>query len=295
MALISVATPGAACATLPSYYACLERGDIVFVPEWATAWGVDVAPLLAHDTVGGTHKNIAYDPRRDRVIGIRGHGAGTVARVRTILRTYSTAMTAALARLLPRYAEHWTVDITSFRPCEEGGRSLPLLQRNDLLHTDAFPSRPTSGARILRAFTNIHPSRPRRWVTAGDLSYLVQRFSTVAGFPRPRRRWRPQLLRACGLPALTRSPYDAFMLRLHDFLKTSAEYQATCVKEVSDFPPQSSWVLFTDYVPHAALSGQFALEQTYIVPTHAMVDPERSPLRILERWCGMPLVHGGSR
>ena len=41
---------------------------------------------------------------------------------------------------------------------------------------------------------------------------------------------------------------------------------------------------------HTALSGQFALEQTYIVPTHALLAPEKSPLRVLEALCGRSLA-----
>jgi len=39
-------------------------------------------------------------------------------------------------------------------------------------------------------------------------------------------------------------------------------------------------------VPHAALSGQFAMEQTFIVPVEALVTPEVSPIRVLEHLTG---------
>jgi hypothetical protein len=44
--------------------------------------------------------------------------------------------------------------------------------------------------------------------------------------------------------------------------------------------------VFTDCVPHAALSGQFAMEQTFIVPVEALVVPEVSPIRVLEKMAG---------
>jgi hypothetical protein len=37
------------------------------------------------------------------------------------------------------------------------------------------------------------------------------------------------------------------------------------------------------------MSGQFALEQTFIVPVDAMVVPQKSPLRVLESLCGQTL------
>jgi hypothetical protein len=48
------------------------------------------------------------------------------------------------------------------------------------------------------------------------------------------------------------------------------------------FPPGATWVCFTDSVPHAAISGQFAFEQTCYLPIKVMHDPSRSPLRVLE-------------
>jgi hypothetical protein len=38
------------------------------------------------------------------------------------------------------------------------------------------------------------------------------------------------------------------------------------------------------------LSGQFAFEQTFYLPVEAMRDPERSPLRVLERLVGKSLT-----
>ena len=50
-----------------------------------------------------------------------------------------------------------------------------------------------------------------------------------------------------------------------------------------DFPAGSTWIAFTDGVSHAAMAGQYQLEQTFLLPVEAMQKPERSPLRILER------------
>src|SRR5437764_4867581 len=44
-------------------------------------------------------------------------------------------------------------------------RQLAQKSRNDLIHVDAFPTRPTNGNRILRVFSNISPDIPRVWVT----------------------------------------------------------------------------------------------------------------------------------
>ncbi|MDB5302242.1 MAG: hypothetical protein JWO87_3905, partial [Phycisphaerales bacterium] len=42
---------------------------------------------------------------------------------------------------------------------------------------------------------------------------------------------------------------------------------------------------------HSVLSGQFALEQTFIVPIRAMVAPQKSPLKVLEGLCGTALAN----
>jgi hypothetical protein len=43
-------------------------------------------------------------------------------------------------------------------------------------------------------------------------------------------------------------------------------------------------------VSHAATAGQYQLEQTFLVPVQAMLDEQRSPLRVLERLKGRRLT-----
>ena len=54
------------------------------------------------------------------------------------------------------------------------------------------------------------------------------------------------------------SGYDEWMMNFHNFLKENAEFQRTCRKDEWQFPPNSSWIVFTDMVSHAVMSGQFA-------------------------------------
>ena len=49
-------------------------------------------------------------------------------------------------------------------------------------------------------------------------------------------------------------------------------------------------MVYTDTVPHAVLAGQYALEQTLLVEPDALVTPETSPLKVLERITGTALV-----
>ena len=163
---------------------------------------------------------------------------------------------------------------------------------------DAFPTRPTHGARILRFFNNLHPTRTRDWITGEPFGTLVPQFSP-AKIPLPRKQstlTRIAANAACSIglghafPALKRSPYDDFMMRFHNFLKENAEYQAHGKREASSFPPGSSWMVYTDMVPHAVLAGQYALEQTFLVAPEAMIAPEHSPLGVLQAMTGEKLV-----
>ena len=87
-----------------------------------------------------------------------------------------------------------------------------------------------------------------------------------------------------------RSAYDALMLQLHDRMKADLEYQTKAPQTAIDFPAGSTWIAFTDRVSHAAIAGQYQLEQTFLLPVDAMEQPERSPLRFLERMKQRALV-----
>ena len=86
-----------------------------------------------------------------------------------------------------------------------------------------------------------------------------------------------------------RSPYDQFMLNMHHFMKENKDLQQG-EKTQWEFPPGSCWACFTDTVSHAALSGQYALEQTFIVNQKGMIRPEESPARLLELTTKKPMI-----
>jgi 3-deoxy-D-manno-oct-2-ulosonic acid (Kdo) hydroxylase len=280
----------------------LEAGDILYFPQSPiTLQPDDLSFLLGQQQTGSTlHKNIAYKPNLDTVSGLDAGttGVAELARLQAIMRQYSQNVTRFLTRFLSPYQGRWQLDYASFRPQEEEGRDLPLRRRNDLLHTDAFPTRPTQGARILRFFNNIHPTRTRDWVISDPFAVLAPKYAPHdIALPTPGNaagRTLRSLASAAGLgyavPSLKRSPYDDFMMRFHNFLKENASFQADCRKEYVQFPAGSSWMVYTDMVPHAVLTGQYALEQTFLVEHQAMVSPESSPLSVLEAMTHSALV-----
>ncbi len=242
------------------------------------------------------HKNISYRPKQDALRGSVAKNPEEAGRLRQIMRHFSEEITRLLTRVLAPYAPHWSLDYASFRPEEEQGRALALHKRNDLLHLDAFPSRPTHGGRILRCFTNINPQRSRHWITTDPFPRLAEKYARPAGLEEIARHAGSAfsiltlLKRAVGVKGADRSAYDKFMLRFHDYLKENSAFQQNCPKIPISFPPMTTWMCYTDAVPHAVLSGQYALEQTFIIPVRALVTPENSPLRILEKMAGQPLA-----
>ncbi|HEY0784776.1 MAG TPA: Kdo hydroxylase family protein [Acidobacteriaceae bacterium] len=283
----------------------LERGEILYFPQTPVALPAEELSFLLgqQQKDSSLHKNIAYKPLaragRGALSGLdtRTAEAAEVARLARIMRGYSGAVTAFLTSFLTPYAGRWRLDYASFRPQEEQSRDLPTRKRNDLLHTDAFPTRPTHGARILRFFNNIHPERTRDWVVGEPFARLVARFAPGEIAPRPDSP-AAAVLKSVGrsvglgaaLPAVKRTPYDDFMMRFHNFLKENARFQAETERTPVCFPAGSSWMVYTDTVPHAVLAGQYALEQTLLVDAEAMVAPEHAPLRVLEAMAGQRLV-----
>ena len=276
----------------------LEAGNILYFPRTPFAFPDDDLKFLLglKQTDASFHKNIAYRPAEDRITGLDKSAQGPeVDRLRAIVAGYSRLSSEFLGWLLPQYAGKWKLDYASYRPLEEQGRSARLRARNDLPHVDAFPTRPTNGDRILRLFTNINPSQNRVWITSQTFDVIGPQFAKMLGLPRQQRsNFVANALRgianAAHIPGANRSPYDDFMHRCHNAMKESGEFQENCPKQRWEFPPRSTWIVFTDSVSHAVLQGQYALEQTFIISRDAMVRPESSPLRILERLAGHPLT-----
>jgi 3-deoxy-D-manno-oct-2-ulosonic acid (Kdo) hydroxylase len=275
----------------------LEEGNILlFRDQPFELPGKDRDFLLRQrQTEAGYHKNIAYRPGADRVTGVARQHAEDARELRRVLRDYSRAAVDLAARVLPPYAGKWRLDYASFRPQEEAGRKLTRHARNDLLHVDSFPTRPTRGDRIFRLFTNINPAAPRVWRTGETFLELAERFAVSSGLlERAVRRGTGRsvlsLLRLAGLPVKARPPYDEFMHRFHNYLKENEAYQETARAEILSFPPGSTWMVFTDMVAHSVLSGQYALEQTFLIARESLVLPQRAPVAVLERLAGRSLT-----
>jgi 3-deoxy-D-manno-oct-2-ulosonic acid (Kdo) hydroxylase len=274
----------------------LECGHIVFLPNSPIEIPSEDRELLLgrKQSSSAYHKNIAYRPLEDRVTGLDESEAQDAERLRQIMHDFSRRSVEFLSIFLAPYANKWKLEFASFRPIEEKGRQARVHARNDLLHFDSFPTRPTNGARILRFFTNINPAQSRVWLTSQTFEafgpMMVKAGRLTASVNSPLHRAAYSVARKLHLRGAHRSPYDDLMHRCHNLMKEDAQFQKNTPKNRWEFPPNSSWMVFTDCVSHAVLSGQYALEQTFLVPHSALVEPQRSPLAILESLAGRRLT-----
>jgi hypothetical protein len=264
----------------------LERGEILFwsVAPFALPDGDDRVFLLQQRLAGLTRKNISHNPQTGETTGFAWHSAEQAERLRTILALFSQRVTGWLAEALARYRGGCALDRATFRPEEEAIRRLRLNARNDLLHVDAFPNRPSRGRRILRIFANIHPTDPRIWATSEPLPQLLSHYRRR--LERVRLGWMHQLgakVRALLRPEHKRySPSDMFMLQLHDTLKRDLRFQLKGTRRIWRFPPGSAWLAMTDGCTYAELRGQFALEHSFFIAPQVLACPELAPAALIE-------------
>ena len=193
-----------------------------------------------------------------------------------------------IEQLFAPYKDSLEIGRTSYRPIEVRGRKTSLLKDDTRVHVDAFPATPNHGKRILRVFSNINPDqKPRVWHLGESFEKVVLAFLPTLHKPFFGSR---TLLAWAKITKSYRTRYDHYMLELHNAMKKSDGYQQTVTKTVFDFPAGSTWVVMTDAVSHAALSGQYLLEQTFYLPVEAMVYPQKSPLRLLEKNLNRKLI-----
>jgi hypothetical protein len=138
----------------------LERFQLLHFPECPFRLPAenDVEFLSRQRLKSIGHKNIGFDPSTGRLGGGSIDNPESGGRLRDLMAGISAAVIDWLGQLLPKYAEAWAPDRASLRPVEEATRALRHTARNDLLHIDNFPTRPTNGRRILRVFVNLTQS-----------------------------------------------------------------------------------------------------------------------------------------
>ena len=279
----------------------LEQGQIVFFPQcpFELPAAEDLEFLRAELPRQLQLKNVSYHPEADQVRGLSG-SPDLYQRAYRVLTAHSERLQAFLTGVMPHLAERWTVGTSSFRPIQEQGRNLKSHASNELVHVDAGAYGATDGDRIFRFFVNVNPETDRVWASKRTFPDLYRRYGAEAGIApacrpkhylekRPLDHLRTAFLRGLvkvGLPmakVLDSSPYDRTMRRFHNFMKDTPAFQSDPEgHEEYRFPPLSAWMVFTDMVSHASVSGQHALVTTMLLRLENCRHSGLAPINILK-------------
>jgi hypothetical protein len=262
----------------------LESGSVLYFPQLPFLLLESEIEFLDAKVADGKSKNISLDHTSGKMqaSSLTGERA---ARLAAMIERFGSSAAGLVRDLLPY--NHVERARTSFRPVQVKGRSSSKISDDRLLHIDAFPTRPMHGRRILRFFANVAPTSPRHWHVGQPFEEFAQRFLPRVGPHFPGKSW---LYGKLGVTRGQRSLYDELMLSMHDAGKLDNDFQSTSPHRNVIFAPGSCWLVYTDQVLHAALGGEFALEQTFHLDVAQMASPEKAPVRILERLSGKALV-----
>jgi hypothetical protein len=221
------------------------------------------------------HKNIAYKPGIEDELSGSGREVG---RRRPIVERAARGDAALLGQCVEgvpddvfwgRMSERWTLDYASYRPIEEQGpRPGHAEAQRPAAHGRVSDAADARLARFLRFFHNIHPiahaglggGRARLRKVVGEFHGREAR-----GVQRGRMvRWRGQgktLAQAIGAGG-TRCRSGSglrtttFMMDLHNAMKEDARVPGRLqLRSSFQFAAGSSWMVYTETVPHAVLAG----------------------------------------
>jgi hypothetical protein len=280
-------TPAANGALQAAVTDALEAGKVLYLPRLRFELMPQEQRFLSTRWSDGKSKNIYLRGKERKLRGAAG-SEPDVAALGAMLERFAGQAQQLVSALFPHYVPHLAPGNTSFRPFEIEGRPSSWRKDDTRLHADAFPSNPTHGARLLRVFTNVNAEgKPRVWRVGEPFPDMAAKI-----LPRARPQWPGEaaLLHALHLTKSRRSAFDHYMLELHDRVKADLAYQREAPQQRVEFPPGSTWIVFSDQVLHAVLSGAMMLEQTWMLPVHGMRQPATAPLRVLERMTGRALI-----
>lgn len=264
----------------------LESGQVLYFPNLAFTFAADEARFLTEGWSDGKAKNISLRQSNQPLQGAAGSD-DELESLKSVIARFAANAERLVSGLFPHYRGHLRRGFTSYRTAAVEGRETSWRKDDTRLHVDAFPSNPTGGQRLLRVFTNVNPSGlPRVWRVGEPFADYAGRFFPKTHEPLPGSAW---LLEHLGVTKSERTQYDHFMLQLHDLGKEDLEYQSSAPQQTFAFPPGSSWVVFSDQVLHAVMSGQFMLEQTFYLDPENLMNPATGPLAVLETLAGKPL------
>jgi hypothetical protein len=270
----------------PKWIEAVEDGKVLYFPRLAFELSAGERALLKPELLAEGVRNISWDAQR----GLKGVAGDekVQAAVQDLVSRFASQATQLVHQLFPAYAPHLRAAPASLRPRSVSNRKQSVRADDRRLHVDAFPSRPNYGERILRVFANVNPQgEPRVWRVGEPFEDVARRFVPQA---KPYSRWQAKVLNGLHVTKSLRSEYDHLMLQMHDRMKADEDYQRDAPQVTMPFPPGTAWVCFSDQTVHAAMSGQYMMEQTFHLPVAKQYNCEASPLAILSRLAGHPLI-----
>ena len=264
----------------------LEGGAVIVLPQLAFNLLPEEQRFLSENWSDKNSKNISLRPNG----GLRGAigTADDLAAMRAMIQRYANQSEQLISKLFPSYTPNLTVANTSFRPFEVEARVSSYRKDDTRLHADAFPSNPTQGTRLLRVFNNANPSgQARVWRVGEPFGQMAAKFLPKTKALMPMQAW---LMKQLHITKRTRTEYDHRMLQLHDLVKGDIDYQKNAPQQWVNFMPGTTWIVYSDQVLHAAMSGQYMMEQTFSLPVSGLKRPETAPLKVLEAMLGRALI-----
>ena len=275
-----------AVSTCPEWTHAVETGKVLYFPQLGFQLRPEEQNLLRPDVRNPKSRNISLNV--DGSLKGAAGDAATQQQVAAMIGRFRDQAVGLVTQLFPEYARVMRMAPTSYRPMQVQSREQSWRADDKRMHVDAFPSRPNRGERILRVFTNVNPEgKPRVWRVGEPFEDVAKAFLPRA---KPYVRWQARALEMLHVTKSFRSEYDHLMLQLHDGMKSDLIYQQKAPQELVEFAAGSSWVCFSDQAVHAVMAGQYMLEQTLFLPSGSEYEPQISPLSILTRMKGHPLV-----
>lgn len=212
------------------------------------------------------------------------------------LKKYSQNVLNFLSKLLTCYTNDISLSYTRFLPSQETKKA----KIDNLLNIDIFNKKELLGNRVLCFCSNIDTKNTINYVTSENFESIVKKYTqsndltvpsirTTSIYKKVENKMK-KAIKSIGISVNINSPYDNFMMKLQHFLKNNEKFQKEAKKNKCEFLPNTSWVFFSDAIAHSTIEGQNLLQQSLVVSKNALVNPEKSPLSVLERHTKEALV-----
>ena len=193
-----------------------------------------------------------------------------------------------IKKAFPFYGSSIKPFMSSFVPLfEKKSVNMPLL-----LHHFSF--HPMNGDRILTICVNLDLKKSFNFITTKfDFDYIAKKMVGKHQFPLPSRENESlkkklenkirTLYKKIGFDFSPSSPYDAFMFRLYKFLEEKKDFHKENEIIKKEIKSYQSCLFFSDSIPHNIELGSAHLTFSFVLPRYSLLNPEKSPISILER------------